>query len=357
MATWSSQGDAGDRRAGRRRAGPARADRRRRPRAGRLGPGGARRAGRGGRPGPRPSPTSTAATAVWSDVAPRLYAQAAAGQWDPATPSTGTPPRAARRGRGAVVQVMTYLVENEQAALLVPARFLGRIHPHFREVIQLLAVQVADEARHIEVFTRRARLRRRRSASPAPAAGRRCRRCSTSRTSRLASFLLSVLGEGTFLSLLCVPRTARARPGDGRRSRSSPRRTRPATSPSASPTCASTLADRPEPCADRLRGRRRAPPRRAAPAPPASTDVSRRAGRARRRVVGAGGDRAGVGPRCRRSSARWTRAAGAGCVRLGFPTARRPSSRRCTPATSCEPAALATSPHLRMPRDDRIAFR
>ena len=56
------------------------------------------------------------------------------------------------------MQVMTYLVENEQAALVVPARFLGRIHPHFREVVQLLAVQVADEARHVEVFTRRALL-------------------------------------------------------------------------------------------------------------------------------------------------------------------------------------------------------
>ena len=58
-----------------------------------------------------------------------------------------------------VVQVMTYLVENETAALVVPARFLGRIHPYFQEVVQLLAVQVADEARHVEVFTRRARLR------------------------------------------------------------------------------------------------------------------------------------------------------------------------------------------------------
>ena len=53
---------------------------------------------------------------------------------------------------------MTYLIENETAALLVPARFLAQIHPHFREVLQLLAIQAADEARHIEVFTRRAQL-------------------------------------------------------------------------------------------------------------------------------------------------------------------------------------------------------
>jgi hypothetical protein len=60
----------------------------------------------------------------------------------------------------AVVQVMTFLIENETAALIVPASFLARIHPHFREVLQLLAIQAADEARHIESFTRRALLAR-----------------------------------------------------------------------------------------------------------------------------------------------------------------------------------------------------
>ena len=60
----------------------------------------------------------------------------------------------------AVVQVMTYLIENETAALIVPSRFIAQLHPHFREVMQVLAVQAADEARHIEVFTRRARLKR-----------------------------------------------------------------------------------------------------------------------------------------------------------------------------------------------------
>ena len=42
----------------------------------------------------------------------------------------------------------------------MPARHLGQVHPHFREVMQLLAVQCADEARHVEVFTRRATMRR-----------------------------------------------------------------------------------------------------------------------------------------------------------------------------------------------------
>jgi hypothetical protein len=140
---------------------------------------------------------------IWTDEATRLYAQAAAAQWDPAV---AIPWAEARdlpdEVEDAVVQVMTYLVENETAALLVPARFLGRVHPHFREVMQVLAVQVADEARHIEVFTRRALLRR-------PALGLSTAGGQASLATllaepdfALASFLLSVLGEGSFLSLL-----------------------------------------------------------------------------------------------------------------------------------------------------------
>ena len=43
----------------------------------------------------------------------------------------------------ALVQIMTYLVENEMAALIVPSRFLAQLHPHFREVMQVLAIQAA----------------------------------------------------------------------------------------------------------------------------------------------------------------------------------------------------------------------
>jgi hypothetical protein len=97
---------------------------------------------------------------------------------------------------------MTYLVENENAALFVPARFLGQVHPHFKEVVQLLAIQVADEARHVEVFTRRALLNR-----DAPGLSTVCGQSSLKTLLdepdfALAMFLLSVMGEGSFLSLL-----------------------------------------------------------------------------------------------------------------------------------------------------------
>ncbi|HEU0031568.1 MAG TPA: hypothetical protein VFQ53_13105 [Kofleriaceae bacterium] len=140
---------------------------------------------------------------LWADEAARLYAQAAAAQWDPATAIPWTapidhPPEI----EDAIVQIMTYLIENETAALLVPTRFLGRIHPHFREVMQLLAIQAADEARHVEVFTRRARLRR--DVLGLSTAGGQASLATLfdEPDFAIASFLLSVLGEGSFLSLL-----------------------------------------------------------------------------------------------------------------------------------------------------------
>jgi hypothetical protein len=142
------------------------------------------------------------ADSVWSEQAPKLYAQAAANQWNPATAIDWTPPTLPPDVESAVVQTMTYLIENEQAALAVPARFIGRIHPHFREVIGFLATQLADEARHVEVFTRRAALC---GYDPgvSGAGGRASLQTLVEEADwATASFLLSVLGEGSFLSLL-----------------------------------------------------------------------------------------------------------------------------------------------------------
>ncbi len=139
---------------------------------------------------------------VWTDLAPKLYARAAASQWDPERAIDWTPPDLPEDVETAVVQLMTYLIENEQAALIVPSRFLARMHPHYRESMQFLATQIADEARHVEVFTRRAQL----TGHPLGVSGSGGRASLQTLLDEpewaTASFLLSALGEGTFLSLL-----------------------------------------------------------------------------------------------------------------------------------------------------------
>jgi hypothetical protein len=140
---------------------------------------------------------------IWADEAPQLYAQGAAAQWDPARAIPWDAPLLHEPAiEDAIVQVMTYLVENETVALLVPARFLAQIHPHFREVLQVLALQCADEARHIEVFTRRATLQRAELGTSSAGGQASLRTLLDEPDFALASFLLAVLGEGSFLSLL-----------------------------------------------------------------------------------------------------------------------------------------------------------
>ncbi len=141
--------------------------------------------------------------AIWTDSAAALYRQALAGQWDPETAIPWDAPREhPTEVEDALVQVLTYLIENETAALLVPARFASQTHPHFREILQLLAIQAADEARHIEVFSRRALLDRDELGLSTVGGQTSLKTLVDEPDFTIASFLLSVLGEGSFLNLL-----------------------------------------------------------------------------------------------------------------------------------------------------------
>lgn len=137
-----------------------------------------------------------------ADVA-QMYDQAVSAQWDASRDvpwdKVGNLPPALER---AVGQVMTFLAENELSALYVPAKFIPMIHPAYAEVAMLLASQMNDEARHIDVFLKRAR---------AGGGGVGVSSATTSRSLLYlleiedfveAEFLLAVLGEGTFLDLL-----------------------------------------------------------------------------------------------------------------------------------------------------------
>lgn len=141
--------------------------------------------------------------AVWADSAAAIYAEAVAAQWNADIAiDWAVPFELPDEIEDAVVQVMTYMVENENAALIVPARFLGQLHPHFREVQAVLALQVADEARHIDVFTRRIALKGRQPGTSTVGGQSSLKTLIDESEFSVAQFLLAVLGEGTFVSLL-----------------------------------------------------------------------------------------------------------------------------------------------------------
>jgi len=142
-------------------------------------------------------------THAWSESAADFYDQARSGYWDAShdIPWNDLKPLDDELER-AVCQLMTFLAENEYSALYVPAKWIARIHPHFAETVLFLSTQVSDEARHIEVFVKRAL---------ANGGGLQFSSASTQASLKslldqeefvAASFLLSVLGEGTFLDLL-----------------------------------------------------------------------------------------------------------------------------------------------------------
>jgi TusA-related sulfurtransferase len=136
------------------------------------------------------------------DVA-ALYDQAVASQWDatrdiPWEHVGGHPPEV----EAAVGQIMTFLAENELSALYVPARFIPRLHPAYAEVAMFLATQLADEARHIDVFLKRARVVGGRLGVSSVTTARSLLSLLELEDFTEAAFLLSVLGEGTFLDLL-----------------------------------------------------------------------------------------------------------------------------------------------------------
>ena len=133
----------------------------------------------------------------------QLYAQAVAAQWnaerDIPWHAIGRIPPAVE---SAVGQIFTFVAENELAALYVPSRFVARIHPAYVEVGMFLATQLADEARHIDVFLRRARAGGSRPGVSSAITAHSLRSLLEPEDFTEAAFLLSVLGEGTFLDLL-----------------------------------------------------------------------------------------------------------------------------------------------------------
>ncbi|MEZ4752412.1 MAG: ferritin-like domain-containing protein [Bdellovibrionota bacterium] len=137
-----------------------------------------------------------------SEVA-RLYDQATKNQWSSLHDIPWKKLRPLPRPLNlAVSQVMTFLAENELSALYLPSRFISTIHPYFMETSLFLATQLADEARHIDVFMKRAWACGEKPGVSAVSTADSLLSLLKSRDFLEATFLLSVLGEGTFLDLL-----------------------------------------------------------------------------------------------------------------------------------------------------------
>lgn len=139
---------------------------------------------------------------IWADDVGELADQASAAQWDAVR---DIPWEAARElpdfMERAVSQVMTFIAQNEYAALYVPASFLGDVNPRYPEMLMWLASHVHDEARHVEVFTKRSLV----GGQPSYALASTELSLHTlldERDFSGAALLLNVLGEGTFLDLL-----------------------------------------------------------------------------------------------------------------------------------------------------------
>jgi TusA-related sulfurtransferase len=140
---------------------------------------------------------------IWAQELASIYKQAVANQWSAARDVPWQDlPKLPPELESAVCQVMTFLTENEFAALYVPARFIPRIHPHYREVVEVLAVQIVDEARHAEAFTRRAEVGGSGLGTSAVSGQLSLQTLLEEPDFTTAAFLLCVMGEGTFLTLL-----------------------------------------------------------------------------------------------------------------------------------------------------------
>jgi len=155
-------------------------------------------------PGMPPYPfTLNAKADVWADNIGGLYEQAKSQQWnaseDIAWEELPALPDDMER---AVCQIMTFLAENEYLALYIPAKFLPRINATFVEPVLFLATIINDEARHIEVFTKRALANGGGLQYSAALTEWSLQSLLLQEDYFRSSFLLHVLGEGTFLDLL-----------------------------------------------------------------------------------------------------------------------------------------------------------
>jgi len=139
---------------------------------------------------------------AWSENVMSLYEEAKARQWN----STSDIPWTELKPAGddlelAACQMSTFLTEVEFVAGDFPARWIYRTAPDFFEIKNFLVTQMMDEARHMEVFRKRALANGGGLLHASPAFEWGLKAILESPTHTQGTFLLNLLAEGLVLTL------------------------------------------------------------------------------------------------------------------------------------------------------------
>ena len=153
-------------------------------------------------PGPGMPYTITKRELVWADNLNDLIERAKRRQWNASTDIPWSEGRnVAPDVEDALAVVLTWMLQQEYAAWYLPAKFISQIHPAYTEVGIFLSTQIVDEARHVEAFLKRLYLNGAGLQEVAAGTESSIKGLLMQDDFARASFLLHVLGEGTFTDL------------------------------------------------------------------------------------------------------------------------------------------------------------
>lgn len=140
---------------------------------------------------------------LWNNNVSKLYEESKNTQWNTSVDIEWDDiPNYDKDMEFAIAQIMTYLTENEFSALYVPSKFIAKVSPYFYEIPIFLSSLINDEARHIEAFIKRANINGMGVQYSSIITQNSLYTLYAENNYIKSSFLLHVMGEGTFVDLL-----------------------------------------------------------------------------------------------------------------------------------------------------------
>ncbi len=139
---------------------------------------------------------------VWSENVRELYEEAVARQWSATRDIPwGELQELPDDVEHAICQVCTFLAEVEMIASDLPAKWMWRMNHDFLEAKMFLCTQIMDEARHSEVFRKRALANGGGLLKSTAGSANLLRTIIEAKTYTQATALMHLLGEGFVLDL------------------------------------------------------------------------------------------------------------------------------------------------------------